>query len=392
MSDNVVPLFGGNATSSSLRRLNPTKLQKARRAMAMTQTDLARAVGLTRQSISAYEQGTKLPEAETLYAIAKELRQPIAYFAAPDSDVFGPFSARTYRAFGAATNKRNAQCDVLAEWLAIIATYLDTVVNFPSPQIPEVKGPTNGDSYTEEEIEAAAERVRECWGLGLGPIGNLTKLIESRGVFIAHIPVNTGKVNAFSFWSGDKPFIVIGTDDTTAVRRRFDMAHELGHLILHQGIGAEELENKEVLRRVESEANRFAGAFLLPRKSYPNEVFSTRLTSFLPLKERWKVAISAQIYRCADLEIFTEHQVLNLRKQLSYKKWRTREPGDSDMGVERPQMLQKAIRMAFEGGVLTGPKLLEDLNLSAFIVADTLGVPTSELKPRDTGDPTVTLR
>lgn len=393
MSDNVVPFFRGHAKSNPQRRLNPEKLQKARHAKAMTQSDLARAVGLTRQAVSAYEQGTKSPEADTLGSIARELGQPVSYFIVPERESFGPFSARTYRAFGAATNKRNGQCDVLTEWLSVIAAYLAESVNFPDPQIPRVSPPSEGDGYSEDEIEAAAEKVRSAWGLGVGPIGNLIKLIESRGVFIAHLPVTSGRVNAFSYWSGSRPFIIMGTDETTAVRRRFDMAHELGHLVLHQGIGTEELEEKEVLNRVEAEANRFAGAFLLPRSSYPNEVFSTRLANFLPLKERWKVAVAAQVYRCSDLEIFSEQQVLNLRKQISYNKWRTREPLDDQIPVERPQLLEKAVRLAIEGGALDGPTILNDLNLSPDIIAGTLGVAVSELQPLEgDGGPPLTLR
>ncbi len=393
MSENVVSFLSRGGTPNPSKRLNPTKLQKARKAKAMTQTDLAKDIGLTRQAVSAYEQGAKLPEAETLRMIARVLDQPISYFVAPEREAFGPFSARTYRAFGAATKKRNEQCDVLTDWLSEIAAYLNVAVNFPDVQIPEVPSPSEGDGYSEEEIESAAESVRTSWGLGLGPIGNLTKLIESRGVFVGHLPVTAGKVNAFSYWSGTKPFIITGSDDTTAVRRRFDMAHELGHLVLHQGVGSEELEEKEVLKRVEAEANRFAGALLLPRLSYPNEVFSTRITNFIPLKERWKVAISAQIYRCADLGILTDHQVLSLRKQVSAKKWRTREPLDDAIQIEQPQMLKRATRIAIDGGVVDGLTVQSDLNLSSTIVGSILGLRPEEMQPSTIeSGPTITLR
>jgi len=163
-------------------------------------------------------------------------------------------------------------------------------------------------------------------------------------------------------------------------------------LVLHQGIGAEELEDKDVLKRVESEANRFAGALLLPRTSYPNEVFSTRITSFIPLKERWKVAIAAQIYRCSDLGLLTELQVLSLRKQVSAKKWRTREPLDEKMPIEQPQMMQRAARMVIDAGVLDGPTVQNELVLSSSIISAVLGLNPDELEPRpnDAG-PNLTL-
>lgn len=385
MPKNVVHFASRGKPPAQPRRLNPKKLQRARKAKALTQTDLAKEVGLTRQAVSAYEQGAKVPEADKLIEIAKILEQPISYFVAPEREAFGPFSARTYRAFGSATKKRNEQCDVLADWLSEIAAYVDETVNFPTPKIPEIDAPSDGDGYSEDEIEVAAETVRLAWGLGPGPIGNLTKLIESRGVFVGHLPVTSGGVNAFSYWSGIRPFIVTGANNTTAVRRRFDMAHELGHLVLHQGIGSEELEEKEILRRVEFEANRFAGALLMPRASYPNEVFSTRIANFLPLKERWKVAIAAQIYRCSDLGILTDEQVLNLRKQVSAKKWRTREPLDDTLPVEQPQMLRRAMRIAIDGGVVDVPMILNDLNLNTSIISSVLGLCVNDMQIRHKG-------
>lgn len=359
----------------------------------MSQTDLAAEVGLTRQAISAFEQGSKNPEGATLMRISEVLRQPVAYFVAESQRPFGPLSARTYRAFGAATKRRNDQCDVLTEWLSTVATYIDGLINFPVPNIPSSPPPSDSRGYCDDEIEAAAERMRVEWGLGVGPIGNLAKLIESRGVFVGHLPVTTGRVNAFSYWCGDRPFIITGAEETTAVRRRFDLAHELGHLVLHQGIGEEELEDKNTLDQIESEANRFAGAFLLPRGSYPNEVFSTRLDAFVELKARWKVAVAAQIYRCSDLGIFSERQILNLRKQLSFKKWRTKEPLDDVLPVEQPQMIARAALMAVEAGATDPHTILNSLNLSPNLIEQITGLSLREaLAKTDAKDPPISLK
>jgi Zn-dependent peptidase ImmA (M78 family) len=97
-------------------------------------------------------------------------------------------------------------------------------------------------------------------------------------------------VEAFSFWSGLRPFIFMASEKEAGVRLRYDLSHELGHLILHRWIEKSELEDKATLKEVEAEADRFAGAFLLPSTSFPNEVYTTRLDAFLPLKERWKVS------------------------------------------------------------------------------------------------------
>jgi Zn-dependent peptidase ImmA (M78 family)/transcriptional regulator with XRE-family HTH domain len=378
--------------SSNGRRLIPQRLVNARRAIPLTQTELAEKIGLTRQAISAFEQGAKHPDGSTMFAIADAVAQPIAYFFGEIPDAFGPFSARTFRAFGAATRRRNDQCKVFSEWLARMAAFYSRKVNFPAPNVPHASPASSNVVYDEEEIEGTATMVRRTWGLGDGPIGNLVKLLESRGIFVGHLPLPNEAVNAFSFWSGAIPFILTGTDDTTAVRRRFDLAHELGHLVLHQGIGEEELEHKDVLDRVESEANRFAGAFLLPATTFPNEIFTARLEAFVELKKRWKVAIAAQIYRCSDLGLFTEHQILNMRKQMSARRWRKFEPLDDEIPIEKPSLIGKAVALLLENKVFAPGELLSGININAAVIESLSGLQKGALGPANDDNPVVELK
>ena len=374
------------------KALIPDRLQIARKAKLMTQTDLAAEVELTRQAISSFEQGSKRPEGATLAKIASALEQPISYFLGASYEPFGQFSPKNYRAFGSSTKKKNEQSDSFSGWTASVAAYLSEKINFPDPHVPTVPSPRNGQFYEEEEIEMAAELVRSEWGLGVGPIGNLSKLIESKGVFICHIPMIHESINAFSFWSGPKPFIITSAENTTAVRRRFDLAHELGHLVLHQGVSESELEHGPTLKKIEGEANRFASAFLLPRISYPNEVFSTRLDSFVELKSRWKVAVSAQVYRCDELRLFTEKQILNLRKQISFKKWRTKEPLDDSLTIERPVMMKKAASMLIDAGAVSPTEMLNEINIHRKIVSSISGLDESIFTESANFEPPISLR
>ena len=70
------------------------------------------------------------------------------------------------------------------------------------------------------------------------------------------------------------------------------------------------------MKKIEEEANRFAGAFLLPAIAYGNEILSTRLDAFIELKRRWKVSLSAQIHRCGDLEIFIKQKIINYYERI----------------------------------------------------------------------------
>jgi len=376
------------------RRLIPGRLSEARIACGFNQTELAAAVGVSRQAISAYEQGDKGPEPGTMRAIAEVLEQPISFFTGESPASFGPFSTNFFRKTGADTKKRNAACAVHARWFAQTAYVFDELANFPAVDLPAFEPQcATALRYDDEEIERIAEAVRKHFGLGLGPISNVVRLLETKGVIVCRLEMTGEKVEAFSFWSGVRPFVFLASDKTSGARARFDAAHELGHLVLHRWIGTEDLEDRDRLKEIEREADRFASAFLLPRKSFPNEVYSPRLTAFVDLKRRWKVSIQAMVYRCKDLELFDEQQVTNLYKQISFKRWRTMEPldGESGLPLEQPLLLSKVADLVIESGALARDELLARLRLAPSIVERLAGLPAGFLngEPRLELNPTL---
>ena len=94
----------------------------------------------------------------------------------------------------------------------------------------------------------------------------MVSLLENKGVLVCRLVIPDEKAEAFSFWNGNKALVFLSSEKTSCSRARFDAAHELGHLILHRWAGLEDLEDKKILKRIEHEANLFAGAFLLPWK------------------------------------------------------------------------------------------------------------------------------
>ena len=261
-------------------------------------------------------------------------------------------------------------CDVYASWEVQIARYIDDLINYPPVALPALVPADHKEGYSEDEIEGAATACRKLWGLGYGPLSNVLALAEGKGIIAARLRVEGERIEAFSFWNGARPFIFLASEKESATRARFDVAHEIGHLVLHRGLGQEDIENPKTLRRIEDEANRFAGALLLPRESFPNEVFTTRLDAFVELKVRWKVSIQAMVYRCKNLGIFDEYQITNIYKQISARKWRTKEPLDDPklLPIEQPRMLRKAVEMIVKGGRRGLEDLRLDLAISSFMI------------------------
>jgi Zn-dependent peptidase ImmA (M78 family)/transcriptional regulator with XRE-family HTH domain len=365
-SDNLFHFSSSSVRRADSRRLNPSKLRDARLAKRLNQSELASKVGITRQAISAYEQGEKSPESGTMTRIAEELEQPLSFFIADELPTFGVQSARFHRAIGPETKRRNLACDVLGKWFVQVAKYFDGLINYPKVDVPTASPASEGGRYSEDEIESAALECRRVWGLGHGPISNVVTLLEGKGIIVGRYEIPDERVEAFSFWNGDRPFVFLSSEKRSAARSRFDTAHELGHLVLHRWVGPDELENGKTLKVIEREADRFAGAFLAPAATFSTEIYTTRLDAFVALKRRWKVSVQALVYRCKNLRIFDDDQVTNLYKQISARRWKTWEPLDdpNDLPLEQPKLLARATDLIVRGGVKTTEDIGRELQIS----------------------------
>lgn len=377
MSNKRIIKFPKETRASPISRLIPSRLRDARKAKRMTQERLGAIVGVTRQAISAYESGERVPESDFFARIVDALEQPPAFFTTDNMAVFGEQRPYFFRKYGPETVRRNEACGILGYWFVQVVKYFDDYVNFPQVDVPEATLSNQTDSYTLDDIEDMAEACRRHWGLGVGPISNVLALLESKGIPTCRYELENEHIDAFSFWNGSRPFIFMASDKESTARHRYDLAHELGHLVLHKWIDTEELQHPKILKRIETEADRFAGAFLLPKDSFPNEVYTTRLDAFIELKKRWHLSIQSMIYRCRDLDIIDSDQFMNLYKQISYRKWRTKEPLDDPniMPLEQPRLLRRAIELILNGKRKHPDEILADLNFSGELVENFCNLP-----------------
>ena len=114
-------------------------------------------------------------------------------------------------------------------------------------------------------------------------------------------------------------------------RINFDLAHELGHILLHPWTeDIETLSNDEFKDR-ERQANKFASSLLLPKEIFSKDCsrYPTELEYYIRLKKKWGVSIQAMLYRVCDLDIISNNQFQYLMRQISSKGWRKKEPGDT---------------------------------------------------------------
>lgn len=379
---------------TNTQKINGDHIKSARLFRGLSLSDLSNKTGITKQALSLYENETIRPEISKLVAIAQALDFPIEYFMSLDN--FQVKTESTYFRSLLSTPKiaRTAQ-SVRVEFIAKIYEILIDYVDFPDRNFPDIAFSGRNafsecaDEEETSEIESIATQCRKFWGLGFGPIVNLQKTVESNGIIITSLFTDKDEIDAFSqrtIINGNSVYIIVLNLTKNNVRTRFDIAHELGHIFLHPwSENIEELSRQEFKER-ESQANKFAGAFLLPRESFGNDVshYPTKLEYYLHLKEKWNVSIQAMIYRTHQLKIISTTQYQYLMRQISKRGWRSCEPYDRPFNIEKT-LLQEAIELLFSSGEMKPYDLMTALKSKGLYmrhedVEDLLSIERDSLK------------
>ena len=330
---------------------NPKQLTSARISRGFTMKELAEKTKISRQMISNYESGKTVPKAENLLNLISTLEFPKSFFTSDMSDLYS--GATFFRSQTAATKKSRDMQKEKLKYLFEVVTKLSEYVNLPDVNLPDLVE-KNIQDISEEDIISKAQELRKKWGVdSVSPINNLIQLAEKNGVVIAEANMTDDKLDAVSRWIIDRPFVMLTDNGESAVRRRFNVAHELGHIILHNSIESiHDYSAKDLNNIIERQADTFASHFLLPSRAFEESLLSTSLDFYLDLKKYWKVSIQAMIYKTYSLGLINDDQRLYLNKKISWNKWRKKEPLDDVLIVERPNLLKTVYEMIVENNVI----------------------------------------
>ena len=309
------------------------QLALARRWRGLTKRELAQAVGLTPAAVSQYETGHARPRVETLARLALALRLPAEFFArrpAVPRLLEEEWHFRSLRA----TRKRD-RARVLAQMalLASLVQLVEQYVELPQPDIPDHLA----DELSVDAIERIASELRDLWGLGQGPVSNMVALLEGRGCIVTRIIAGSSALDAFSGRVGLRPFAILTVDKDNSERSRFDAAHELGHLVLHQDVNPGS-------QSAEKQAHAFASAFLMPRDVIAEELPSRLdFAVYFELKARWRVNVAALLYRARQVGRLSDPGFRRAMTELNANGWRIREPMSGPH--ERPSVIADALAL-----------------------------------------------
>jgi Zn-dependent peptidase ImmA (M78 family)/transcriptional regulator with XRE-family HTH domain len=352
------------------------RLTEAREALGLTKIALSELLGVSPMAISQYESGPQTPRPDVLDRIIEKLSYPRSFFLRSTfADELDPIF---WRSNASATKIARQRALRRLKWVKQITDYVLAYFDLPKVAFPDF-GVTedNFRGLTSDQIEQYALGLRSHWNFGLGPIPDLLLELENSGAIVARMNMGAETLDAFSQWSSkfDLPFVLLGKDHASAVRSRFDAAHELGHLVLHKKIDRRRVNSKEDWKLLEQQAHRFAGAFLLPSKSFCDELWAPTLDSLLSLKDRWRVSVSMMIVRSRHLGIIDEFDAQRLRINYNRRGWRTEEPLDAVLKHEEPRVLRRSFEGLVQEGIRSKAQLLDDLALPAREVEELSGLP-----------------
>ena len=203
-----------------------------------------------------------------------------------------------------------------------------------------------------EDTEAVAEKVRQKWELGVGPIASVTGTMEEHNVFVVEVISQEG-FDGISAVARDesqkvKAAAVVSRQGISGERQRLNLVHELGHLLLDVPSTIDE----------EKAAFRFGAAFLAPSKLLFKEIGEKRssidLKELILLKKKFGLSMQAIIYRLKDLGVINQSYCRGWFTFINSRGWKKVEP--EELAPERPQWLQRSVLRAFAEKVITSEK------------------------------------
>jgi Zn-dependent peptidase ImmA (M78 family) len=331
------------------------RLASARRMAGLSLQGLADLMenSISKQAINQFEQGKSKPESGTLQDMAKALNVSLDYFFRTTTTTFEKLA---YRKKVKLTKTEEAAIqetakDKLERYFEVEAL-TDTQLKFQNP----IAG-----TYisSQEDIENAANALREKWNLGIKPIPSVIEMLEEKGLKVIEIDASDA-FQGFSAEANEELVIVLNKNDD-ACRKRFTAVHELAHIVLQMDENLDE----------EKTCHNFAGAFLFPKQSV-FEVFSEKRkkVAFAELKQQkeyYGLSIQALLMRLRNLEIINDSTYKGFMIWMTKMGYRSKEPGQY-AGAEKALRFSSLVyRAAIEEVVsLSKAASLAGMNLGDF--------------------------
>jgi Zn-dependent peptidase ImmA (M78 family) len=329
-------------------KFNYKMLILARESRGLNQSELAEKTGLPQSTISRIEHGfvAKVDD-ETINTLSSYLNYPKSFF----NQSFNIFPHNLYYRKRLKVNAKtiNKAEAIMNIYRANVQSLLKSV-DLPETNIPII------DETRDGKPDRVAMYLRQFWKIPKGPIMDLTKLLEGKGIIIIPLDFDTEHIEGLSMITDTGNYIIFLNNAFPGDRQRLTLAHELGHLIMHLSSVNGVDENVDV----EKEAFLFASEFLMPKNEIAHN-YKTRLTinKLIDLKRYWKVSMQAILKWGQELGEVDYNRARYLWAQFNTMGIKKKEP--FDLPKEKPSLLQEIINMHYSKDIGFTKKELADI-------------------------------
>ncbi len=335
----------------------------AREARGLTQWELAELNDIAQGTISKIEDGLLVPSEELAKKFASSLRFPAQFFSIHRRIEWSNVGVGIYRRRVAVPVVLLKQCEAKMNIIKLNIAQLLSAAEAVENQLPYLDPDEHGGA------KKIAQEVRRILRLPPGPVRNLTDAVEALGCIIVPFDFGTRKIEACSMFVGEVPVIFIN-QSLNAVRYRWTLAHELGHLIMHR-IPSDSDDQEE-------QANRFASELLMPEDEIGPSLLPITIDRLARHKLKWRVSMQAILYHAKNIGVIAERKFRYYCMIINKLGYREVEPHDGDIPKESPRLLRELVDMH-----------LQDLSTTTHGLAQELAIDESDLAAWYLGRPSL---
>lgn len=360
------------------------KLQELRLLYGMSRAELAEKLDVTEQAVWQFETNKVNPKlSPTVLTLAKLFKVNIKFFEANPLVSHVNRGSIAFRNGDLASKKTIQMQEVYVNaahaLIEDLESYLTSAPKTIYSLVEVVEEKLQGKKLDKRLISEIALLARKHLDISIHN-DDLLYRIEMSGInVLSRFMPEGSSADAYSLWTNDNvPYLVLAIGKSYA-RRNFDLAHELGHLLLHRAVDFELLDiNEHDLK--EQEANEFASSLLLPENEFKKtfeKLVGTKVSQpdrYIPLKQYFNVSIQALEYKAFKLGYLTPAQNSYFYRQIHKKNYKVFEPLDREIPVYKPGKILSMLDVVLSNNLTDVQSLTYSMRISKEMLAEILNV------------------
>lgn len=319
-----------------IKEIFSERFKSARLMKGFSLQDLADALDnqLSRQALHRYEKGEVIPDTEKINLLSKALNVNPDYFFRSTKVALGEVE---FRKLSKMPRKEASIIKEITKEKLSRYLELEEILGLPNEFEDYLKDFEIVTKY--EQVNRAAELLREKWGLGYDPIFNIVELLEDKNIKVVDLRVNDDFDGLQTRVNGTIPVVAYNANKINKPDRiRFTLLHELAHLLLKFGDITE--------RQKETLCHQFAGAMLLPEITLKKELGEHRnklsINELGNIKKQYGISMQAVVMRAKDCGIINDHYTKQFFFLIKQMNWKVDEPVEYQ-GVEESNRFEQLL-------------------------------------------------